>query len=108
MKRRIRVQPTNPFYTNEPAVNRSLLADAGMSPNPNLANSAPRMVDKKPGRLSGLANFTSKSKPPAGNAHISTPKLGTAAKVPAQGSLRMSGHSGAHRLGAPKPLKMKF
>lgn len=106
MKKRVRVQQNNQFYSNEPAVSRNKMADAGMSPNANLANSTPKMVDKKPGRLSGLAGFTDKHKPKAGLT-TATPKLGSSAKgVPQQGgSLRNSGHPQAHRIGAIKPLK---
>jgi len=105
MKRKVRAQPSNPFYSNEPAVSRKLIADQGMTQNASLGNQAPKMVPKHPGRLSGIAGFASKSKPPAGSSHISTPTLGAKAKQPAQ--LRMSGHSGAHRVGAVKPIKAK-
>lgn len=108
MKKRVRSSNTNPYYSNEPAVSRSMIADKGLSPNGNLANSTPKMVDKKPGRLSGLAGFESKSRPKAGTAKITSPKLGMPAKVPTQGSLRASGHPQAHRLGSLKPLKLKI
>lgn len=105
MKKRVRTQPTNPYYSNEPAIPISGMADKAMVPAP-IASKTPKMVDKHPAKLSGLADFTSRSKPPKGNAHISSPKLGTTAKQPAQaGKLRMSGHSGAHRIGGIKKLK---
>lgn len=106
MKRRIRTQPTNPFYSNEPAVSRNKMADAGLSPNPNLANQPPKIVDKKPGRLSGLAGFQDKHRPKSGGAKITIPKLGTSQKnPPQQGALRASGHPQAHRIGGLKPMK---
>lgn len=102
MKKRVRTQPTNPYYNDEPAVAKSLMADKGLVQNASLGNSTPKMVDKKPARLSGLAGFTSKTKPSAGGGHISSPKLGIATSFPTQGKLRMSGHPGAHRLGGGK------
>jgi len=82
------------------------MADAGLTPNANLANSAPKTIDKKPGRLSGLAGFSDKHRPKAGIS-TPTPKLGSSAKGVSQqgGSLRASGHPQAHRIGAIKPLK---
>ncbi|SRR6266849_683944 len=97
MKRRIRTQPSNPYYSNEPAVARGLIAGKAPVPSGSLANQPNKIVDKKPGRLSGLAGFTSKSKPPTGT-HAKVPKFGTQAKQPAK--LRMSGNANAHRLGA--------
>lgn len=107
MKKRVRTQPSNPFYSNEPAVSRKLIADQGITQNASLGNTAPKMVPKKPGRLSGIAGFASKSRPAVKN-NISVPKFGTSAKSPAQGHLRMSGHPGAHRVGAGiKSIKLK-
>lgn len=82
------------------------MADMGLSPNGNLANSTPKMVDKKPGRLSGVAGFASGHRPKSGIS-TPTPKLGSSAKSPPQqgGGLRASGHPQAHRIGAIKPLK---
>ena len=100
MKRRTRTQPTNPFYSNEPAVSISKIADKPPVLNASLGNKTPKMVDKHPGKMSGVADFASKSKPPKGNSHINLPTLGTKAKQPAQ--LRLSGHSGAHQIGVKK------
>lgn len=82
------------------------MADVGLSPNPNLANQPPKSIDKKPGKLSGIAGFSDKHRPKSGGAKISIPKLGTSQnKPPQQGSLRGSGHPQAHRIGSIKPLK---
>jgi len=106
MKRRVRTQPTNPYYTNEPAIPISGIADKAPVQNASLGNKTPKMVDKHPAKMSGVAEFVSHSKPTKGNSHINLPKLGTTAKQPAQaGKLRLSGHSGAHRIGAVKKLK---
>lgn len=108
MKRRVRNQPTNPFYSNEPAVAKNLMADNPAVQNSSLATKTPKTVDKKPGRLSGLANFESKSRPPVKKLSPVSGKTPTAAKVPSQGGhLRMSGNPGAHRLGGVKPIKLK-
>ena len=112
MKKRVRTQPSNPFYSNEPAVSRKDIAGRPPVQNASLGNQAPRMVDKKPGRLSGVAGFADKKRPktqkmqnPAFTAPL---KTGPAKPVgvPKQGGhLRMSGVTGAHRIGAMKPLK---
>lgn len=102
MKKKIKQKPTVPFYSNEPAVSKKLMADSTMSQSASLGNNTPKMVDKNPGKMSGIAGFTSKHKPSAPGAKISPPKLGTVAKSPASGKLRMSGHASAHRVGAPK------
>lgn len=103
MKRKTRTQPSNPFYSSEPAVARSKIASNAMVPNANLAGGANKTTDKHPGRLSGIAGFASKSKPGATPAVSSIPKLGSPAKVPQQGSLKSSGHPSAHRIGLKLP-----
>jgi len=97
MKKRIRTQPSNPYYSDEPAVAKGLMADKAPVQNASLGNKPNKIIDRKPGKLSGLAGFTSKSKPAAGS-YAKVPKFGTQAKEPAK--LRLSGHSGAHRIGA--------
>lgn len=97
MKKRIRTQPSNPYYSDEPAVAKSLIADRAPIQNASLGNKPNKIVDRKPGKLSGLADFTSKGKPHAGS-FAKVPKFGTQAKEPAK--LRMSGHANAHRIGA--------
>jgi len=97
MKKRIRTQQAVPFYSDEPAVAKGLMADKPPIQSASLGNKPNKIVDKKPGKLSGLAGFTSKAKPAAGS-YAKVPVFGTKAKQPA--TLRMSGHSGAHRLGA--------
>lgn len=99
MKKKVRLSNNNPFYSNEPAVSRTMIADQGITAS--LGNQTPKMVDKKPGRLSGLAGFESKSKPPSKGIKISAGKPPGPSKVPSQGGghLRMSGNSSAHRLG---------
>ena len=111
MKKRIRTQPSNPYYSNEPAVARSEIAGKPPVQNASLGNQTPKMVDKKPGRLSGLANFADKKRPHVQkmqNPAFTAPLKSGAAKpvgVPKQGgNLRGSGHPGAHRLGSIKPL----
>src|SRR6267142_7107849 len=96
MKKRIRTQQAVPFYSDEPAVAKGLMADKPPIQNASLGNKPNKIVDKKPGKLSGLASFTSKAKPHAGS-YAKVPAFGTKTKQPA--TLRMSGHSGAHRLG---------
>lgn len=98
MKKKVKQQPNIPFYTDEPAVSKSLIADKALVPG-NLSNKSPKMVDKHPDQGSGLAGFVSKTKPHKGSTHISLAKP--------KGNLRMSGHSGAHRIGAPKMPKIK-
>lgn len=88
MKKKPRTQPSNQFYSSEPAVARSKIAANPMVPNANLASGTNKTVDKKPGRLSGVGGFTSKSKPSAKPAVSSIPKLGTAAKIPQQGKAK--------------------
>lgn len=115
MKRRVRTQPTNPYYSNEPAVARSKIADQGLVQNASLGNQPPKMVDKKPGKLSGVAGFSDHKRPrergPQNPSGVSPLKSGAAkpSSVPKQGGghLRMSGNPGAHRLGSLKPLKLK-
>lgn len=111
MKKRVRVQPSNPYYSNEPAVSRKMIADQGITQSASLGNSTPKMVDKKPGKLSGLAGFSDKKRPGGKGAKMITSmpagKPPGASKSPMQGSLRASGHPGAHQLGSLKPLKLK-
>jgi hypothetical protein len=97
MKKRQRQQQAVPFYSDEPAVAKGLMADKPMIQNSSLGNKPNKVVDRKPGKLSGLASFTSKTKPRAGTT-AKVPAFGTKAKSPA--TLRMSGAAGAHRLGS--------
>lgn len=106
MKKKVKQTPNIPFYSDEPAVSKSLIADKPAVPG-NLANKPPKMVDKGPGKGSGLAGFVSKTKPIKRPSGIKSPKLGTSVSYPKQGHLRMSGNSGAHRIGAPKLPKVK-
>ena len=96
MKKRIRTPQAVPYYSDEPAVAKSEMADKPAVQNAALGNKPNKVVDKKPGRLSGVNDFTSKSKPRAGS-FAKVPSFGTQAKEPAK--LRMSGHAGAHRIG---------
>ena len=103
MKRRVRTQPTNPFYSNEPAVATSQIADKPPVQNASLGNAPNKFVDRKPGKITGVGGFESKHKPPAHKADIKLTGPNTPAKVPSQGSkLRVSGHSGAHQIGIKK------
>ena len=99
MKKKVRAQQSVPFYSNEPAVSKKLITDQSMSQSASLGNKTPKMVDKNPGRLSGIANFASKSKPSAKPAGIKPLNISAKASSPMQPKLRVSGHSGAHMLG---------
>lgn len=99
MKKKVRVPPTNPFYSSEPAVSRTQVAAKPLVPSASLGSATPKMVDKKPARMSGVAGFVSKARPTTKPTHISVPKLGTKSNFPTQGKLKASGHSGAHRVG---------
>jgi hypothetical protein len=107
MKKRVRTQPTNPYYSDEPAVAKGLMADKPPVQNAALGVKPGKTIDKKPGRLSGFAGFVDKHKPKHTQIKIKAPPPNTASKVPHQGKLKMSGHPKAHRLGAVKPLKLK-
>lgn len=104
MKKKVRVQQTVPFYSNEPAVSRKLIADQSMTQNASLGGKTPKMVDKNPGRASGVAGFASKAHPVGKNVGTKIPKLGSKSGPPARNPLRMSGHSGAHRIGKLKGI----
>jgi hypothetical protein len=107
MKKRVKLSNANPYYSNEAAVSRTMIADKPGFPTANQGGSTPKMVDKKPGRMSGFAGFESKSHPKAPAAHIKTVPLGNkdTKGVPQQGSLRTSGHPKAHQLGGIKKIK---
>lgn len=62
MKRRVHTQPQNPFYSDEPAVSKGLIADKSMVQNASLGSKKPKMVPKSPGRISGLAGFAQNKK----------------------------------------------
>jgi hypothetical protein len=87
MKRKVRTQPSNSFYTTEPPVSRKSIAANPPVPNANLSNKAPKSVPAKPGRLSGLSGFSDKGKPRGSTspAKITVPKLGTKMNFPQQG-----------------------
>lgn len=111
MKKKSRNLPSNPFYSDEPAVAKSKMADGMPVPNPNLAGKPNKVTDRDPGHMSGYAGFVKKPK-----LIVKTPK-GPSTKIPGTPApkkpgtpgtpLRMSGHAGAHRLGTPKPPKLK-
>lgn len=113
MKKKARTSNNNPFYSNEPAVSRTKIADQGMGQNSSLGNAPPKMVDKKPGRLSGVAGFAGGHKPaskkPASPAFTAPLKSGSAkpTSFPKQASLKASGHPQAHRLGSVGSIKLK-
>lgn len=96
MKKRVRTQPSNPFYSDEPAVAKSKIADRPPIQNSSLGTKSPKGVDKHPGRMSGIGGFVSKAKPTAKN-DVKVPAFGTKAKSPAQ--MRGSNNPKAHRLG---------
>lgn len=110
MKRRVKTQPTNPYYSNEPAVARSQITSKAPVQNASLGNSTPKMVDKKPGRASGVAGFSDHHRPPAKgmqNPAFVKPLKGGTAKPSSIPKLKVSGHSKAHQIGSVKPLKLK-
>lgn len=99
MKKKARNLPSNPFYSDEPAVSKKQMADGMLVPPPLYGKPNAKISDRTPGKLSGINNFAKKTKLPAKRAApVST-------KTP--GALRMSGHSGAHRVGAAKLPKIK-
>jgi hypothetical protein len=63
MKKRVRTQPTNPFYSSEPAVARGIMATKPPVQNASLGNKPSKNVPQKPGRMSGFAGFVDKHKP---------------------------------------------
>lgn len=83
MKKKVRNEPAVPFYSTEPQVSRIQVAEKPLVPSAGLANDVPSTVPKQPARFSGLASFASKKQP----------------RAAAPRSLRLSGHSGAHRIG---------
>jgi hypothetical protein len=84
MKRRVKTQPSNAYYTTEPAVSRKAIAAQPMVPSSSLSNTPNRIVPKHPGRMSGMAGFTSKNKPHTKPSGISIPKVGATPKQPAK------------------------
>jgi hypothetical protein len=101
MKRRIRTQPTNPFYSNEPAVAVKSIADKPPVQNASLGNKSPKMVDKHPGRITGVAGFTNKARPPAKKLPVKT----KAAVPPAKKVPQIKAH--ANIKSPMKPPKLK-
>jgi len=84
------------------------MADQSLTQSASLGNQTPKMVDKKPGRLSGLVGFASHKKPGATKLTPVSGKMPGPSSMPKQGGhLRMSGSPNAHRLGSLKPLKLK-
>jgi hypothetical protein len=105
MKRRVRSHPTNPYYSSEPAVATSAIADKPPVQSASLGNKAPKMVDKNPARMSGIAGFSDKHKLPQkkGNIPAQAQSKGSSSPFPKKGGYhKMSGHPGAHMLGIKK------
>jgi hypothetical protein len=106
MKRRIRTQPSNPYYSDEPAVAKGLIADKPLVQDASLGNKSPKMVDKKPAKSTGFSGGAGKRPKqtkfkPSSIGAPARPK--TNVKTPTQ-HLRMSGHPKAHRIGAIKSI----
>lgn len=99
MKKKARNLPSNPFYTDEPAVAKNKMADSMLVPPPLYNRPTGKVSDRNPGKLSGIAGFAKKTKLP-------TKKPAASGMKTPGSSLRLSGHSGAHRIGAPKLPKM--
>jgi hypothetical protein len=93
VKKRQRIPNNNPYYSNEPAVSRKVIADQSLTQNASLGNAPPKAVDKKPGRASGIAGFKDTHRPKAAKANLKPAPVPTAKKLPQQGSLK------AHRIG---------
>lgn len=83
------------------------MADSTMSQSASLGNATGtgpnKIIDKSPGRMSGVVGYTDKHRPPAKGIGITPPKPFTKAKSPA--TLRVSGHPQAHRIGGIKSIK---
>lgn len=89
MKRRVRTQPTNPFYSNEPAVAVGKIADKAPVQNASLGNKPPKMVDRHPGKMTGIGGVATKNKPPAKSLPVKT----KAAVPPAKKEPQVKGRS---------------
>lgn len=87
---------TNPgFYDSEPHAPGTKIANHPLTPTPAVGKSAPAMVPKGPGRFDGIGGAGHHfGKPPAGGSH----GFGHAVHQ-RHGHHRLSGHSGAHRIG---------
>lgn len=87
---------TNPgFYDTEPHAPGNKIANKPLTPPPAVGSHPPASVPKSPGRFDGLGGEPHKfGKPPIGGAHgyghVSHQRVG---------HLRLSGHSGGHRIG---------
>ena len=105
MKKRIRTQPTNPFYSNEPAVAKGLMADKALVPNASLGSKTPKMIDAKPGKLSGIAGFSDKHRPKKQGIKPKPPTFGQKAKQPAQMKIKPSSVPKSPSFNKIKPMK---
>jgi hypothetical protein len=90
MKKRIRTQPSNPFYSSEPAVAKGLMADKALVQNSSLGSKTPKMIDTKPGKLSGIAGFSDKHRPKKQGIKPKPPVFGQKSKQPAQMKIKPS------------------
>jgi hypothetical protein len=86
---------TNPgFYDTEPHAPGNKIADKPLTPPPAIGENAPAMVPQHPGRFEGLGGAPHHfAKPPMvahGYGHVGRQR---------HGHVRLSGHSGAHRIG---------
>lgn len=87
---------TNPgFYDTEPHASGAKIADKPLTPKPAIGAHPPAMVPKGSSRFDGLGGSGHHfGKPPAGGSH----GFGHAVHQ-RHGHHRLSGHSGAHRIG---------
>jgi hypothetical protein len=90
MKKRIRSQPTNPFYSNEPAVAKGLMADRPPVQSASLGSKPSKITPQKPGRMSGLAGFVDKHKPKQQGIKPKPPTFGQKSKSPKQTPIKAS------------------
>ncbi len=103
MKKRIRTQPSNPFYSNEPAVAKGLMADKAPVQSASLGNKPSKFVPQKPGRMAGVAGFVDKHKPKQQGIKPKPPTFGQKAKSPKQPAVKASKPKAFS--GGIKPLK---
>jgi hypothetical protein len=90
VKKRIRTQPSNPFYSNEPAVAKGLMADKPPVQNASLGSKPSKTTPQKPGRMSGFAGFVDKHKPKQQGIKPKPATFGQKAKSPKQAVVKSS------------------
>jgi len=89
------------YYDNQPWAPQSKRADRAAIPGPALGSNEPVTVPDHPGKSTGFGGPTHVAghRPRGG---IGGPGSGTVRKL---GTLKLSGHSGAHQIGKKTPFK---